>query len=111
MKKLIIILLFLIAFASYSQEADTLQITSNPELIDLNDTDLTLVLMPRQSRDYWVIIKFPSTNSGTVQVNSDNGVMTLSPAYAASATPAIFYVRGRFWIKFSNSADTAIIEY
>jgi len=89
MKTIIFILLAFVSFQSFGQEADTLQVISNPMDIDLNDTDLTLVLMPRENRDYSVTFKFPSTNSGTVQINTLNGVMTNSTTYAASATPAI----------------------
>lgn len=111
MKKLIIILFAFIAFASYGQEADTLQISSSCYDIDLNDTDITLIVMPRQFKDYQVVIKFPSGNSGTVQLNDSNGVMTGQHAYAAGDTPVIFTVRNKFWIKFSNGADIAVIEY
>lgn len=111
MKTIIFILLAFVSFQSFGQEADTLQVISNSMDIDLNDTDLTLVLMPRENRDYLVIFKFPSTNSGTVQINTLNGVMTNSTTYAAGATPAILLVRGKFWIKFSNSADECIIEF
>ncbi|HNT51144.1 MAG TPA: hypothetical protein PKK67_11185 [Cyclobacteriaceae bacterium] len=111
MKTIIFILLAFVSFQSFGQEADTLQINSSTNEIDLGDTDLTLILLPRQHRDYSVTIKFPSDMTGTVQINAENGVMTTSHTYSAGDLPCILTgVRNKFWIKFSDPAGECWIE-
>lgn len=117
MKKLLIPILILLATATYGQVADTVNaISKNPVLLsklkagETNDTAITRVNLPRKNFDYVVILKFPSGNSGTVQVNSEGDVVSGSPLYAAGTT-LIFTCTGRFFIKCSDASDDVEISY
>lgn len=117
MKNLFFVLaLFCASLIAHAQAADTLTISSNPTSVSLGDTDVTMInftrgtFNDRMPDNLVLLIKFPATNVGTVQINTYSATMTLSPLHAAD-TYLWITVRDRFYIKLSNSADDVEISW
>lgn len=111
MKNLLLALLLFVSVAASAQ----ITITSNPTLVSPGTTSTTEVRLRRGDFDegvpnpVLVVIRFASTNVGTIQVNTYNDTMTSSPAFAATDGDILITVSKDFWIKCSNANDDFII--
>lgn len=112
MKTIFTLLAFLICSSVFAQ----INVTSNPTLITAGNTTVNEVTIDRGSlgiptpRLITVLIKLPSTNTGTVQINTLNSDVDDSPSFAAGVYVWIT-VRDNFWIKQSNGADSIEISW
>ena len=116
MKKLFFIALLFLAISTNAQ----ITVSSNPALVAPATTTTQAVTISKTFISdpngtlygpiVFVLIKFPSSNSGTVQVNTLSSSVTGSPAYAAGTQVAVA-VKDIVWIKLSNSADKYEISW
>lgn len=116
MKKLLFIALLFLAISAKAQ----ITVSSNPALVTPGTTTTQQITLSKTFTSdpratvfgtlVFVLIKFPSSNSGTVQVNTLSSTVTGSPAYAAGTQVAVT-VKDTIWIKLSNSADTYEISW
>lgn len=104
MKNLLLAFFILVSGAAYGQTT----LTANYFSLSLNTTTTTQIDLPDHvtvgERNTVLIIKAPSTNVSTVQVNGISSTMT----DAATLDPGeqiIITVRNKFWVKLANSAD------
>lgn len=113
MKNIVLTLLIFASFSGYSQVTIT---SSNPTLVSTGDTYVNEISM---DRDYFnqylpravpLLIRMPSTNSGTIKINTFSSDMDSSPSYAAGAVVWITIV-DRFWIQQSNGSDSIEISW
>lgn len=109
MKNLLLILAIALPSIAIGQD---ITISSNPTVLTSGDTNTDEVLIDRgqfvgfyELRVMPLLIKVPSGNSGTVQINTFDSSMTNAPAIAAGTSVWITVI-DRFWIKFSNGADS-----
>lgn len=108
MKHLITIIFTLVSFQAFSQ----INVYNNPAEIAPATTNTTQVFVYPTVPKY-VNIKFPASNSGTVQINTESSTVTSSPAYSNATHPNGIWVdvTYMFWVKLSNSADKIEISY
>lgn len=102
MKHLITIILALASLQAFSQ----INVYDNPYDVAPATTNTTQVIVhPTVTK--WVQIKFPASNSGTVQINSERSTITNSPVYSNTTHPNGIWIEVTysFWVKLSNSAD------
>jgi hypothetical protein len=112
MKKLIFIILTFVTSSAFCQVADTVTVTTNPALVSVGDTDITMVQLPSKiGNPAEIFIKFTGTNSGTVQMSTLSDVVSSSPSYAADRFGFFTIKNGKFWIKLSNGADTIEVSW
>lgn len=116
MKKLLFIALIFVSASSLAQ----ITVSTNPTLVAPATTstrEITIIksFLSDPNNVFFptliaVVVKFPSGNSGTAQINTLSSTVTSSPAYAAG-TQVFLTVKDTLWIKLSNSADTYEISW
>ncbi len=102
MKQLIFIVLTFLSVKAFSQ----INVYDNPYDVAPATTNVTQIIVhPTVTK--WVNIKFPASNSGTVQINSERSTITNSPVYSNTTHPNGIWIEVTysFWVKLSNSAD------
>jgi len=110
MKNLLIALVVLISAGAYAQTTYTL--SANPQTVTITDTNTNFISLPGRWIDVWV--RFPSTNVGTVQINTKGSVMTNATVMNATTHPQGILIKARdgFYIKMQNANDKVdIIVY
>lgn len=112
MKKLLFAILLLVGVSAQAQ----ITVNGNSFVINPADTNVEeIIISERLSKDTMIMFKIPSTNSGTVKINMLSSDMTNADAEAATAEDRIIpplTIKGqRFWIQFSNAADTVTIYW
>ena len=107
MKNLLLALLLFVSAAAVGQ--DEITVSVNPREVALGTTNVTKVNLNPGHRKVMKIY-FPSTNVGTVKVNTTSSTVTASPAYPAGTTDFLD-VKDYFYIQLSNSADKFWISW
>jgi len=114
MKNSLIAILLLVAASAWGQT--TFNVTANPETITITDTNTNNLVFivdgaPVRVLDVWV--RFPSSNVGTVQLNTESSTMTTATVLSATTHPQGVWleVRGSLSVKVTNANDKVDIVF